>query len=98
MRMRLHQGYFIQLGLITVEFLSDPLSPLGVCAPPLENLTVERTVLSDRGISLLVRAEGSEPMQIAQVQVDGSYCRWGRNEVYSRFNLGNASFSVGRHH
>ncbi|PSB06860.1 metal transporter [Pleurocapsa sp. CCALA 161] len=55
-------------------FLSiDPLSPLGVSAPPLENLTVERTVLGDRGISLLVRAEGSKPMQIAQVQVDGSY-------------------------
>lgn len=29
--------------------------------------------MGDRGISLLVRAEGSEPMQIAQVQVDGSY-------------------------
>jgi hypothetical protein len=55
-------------------FLSiDPLGTLGVSAPPLENLTVERTVLGDRGISLLVRAEGSEPMQIAQMQVDGSY-------------------------
>jgi zinc transporter ZupT len=55
-------------------FLStNPLSPLGISAPPLENLTVERTVLGERGISLLVRAEGSEPMQIAQVQVDGSY-------------------------
>jgi zinc transporter ZupT len=55
-------------------FLSiDPLGTLGVSAPPLENLTVERTVLGDRGISLLVRAEGSEPMQIAQVQVNGSY-------------------------
>ncbi len=55
-------------------FLStNPLSSLGISAPPLENLTVERTVLGDRGISLLVRAEGSEPMQIAQVQVDGSY-------------------------
>ncbi|BAZ47242.1 zinc transporter ZupT (plasmid) [Chondrocystis sp. NIES-4102] len=57
-----------------IIFLStNPLSPLGISAPPLENLTIERTVLGDRAISLLVRAEGSEPMQIAQVQVDGSY-------------------------
>ena len=64
---------FVALITSIVIFLStDPLSPLGVSAPPLENLTVERTVLGDRGISLLVRAEGSEPMQIAQVQVDGS--------------------------
>ncbi|MCC0175906.1 metal transporter [Waterburya agarophytonicola K14] len=61
------------LASIGIFLSTDPLSPLGVSAPPLENLTVERTVLSDRGISLLVRAEGSEPMQIAQVQVDGSY-------------------------
>lgn len=58
---------------IGIFISTNPLSPLGVSAPPLENLTVERTVLADRGISLLVRAEGSEPMQIAQVQVDGSY-------------------------
>ena len=65
---------FVALITSIVIFLStDPLRPLGVSAPPLENLTVERTVLGDRGISLLVRAEGSEPMQIAQVQVDGSY-------------------------
>lgn len=61
------------LASISIFLSTDPLSPLGVSAPPLENLTVERTVLSDRGISLLVRAEGSEPMQIAQMQVDGSY-------------------------
>ena len=58
---------------IGIFISTNPLSPLGVSAPPLENLTIERTVLGDRGISLLVRAEGSEPMQIAQVQVDGSY-------------------------
>lgn len=58
---------------IGIFISTNPLSPLGVSTPPIENLTVERTVLADRGISLLVRAEGSEPMQIAQVQVDGSY-------------------------
>lgn len=58
---------------IGVFLSSNPLAPLGVSAPPIENLTVERTLLDDKGISLLVRASGSEPMQIAQIQVDGAY-------------------------
>ncbi|MBW4623841.1 MAG: metal transporter [Cyanosarcina radialis HA8281-LM2] len=67
--------------LISIRiFLSvNPLEPLGVSAPPIENLTIERTVLDDKGISLLVRAGGSEPMQIAQVQVDGAYWEFSQN-------------------
>jgi zinc transporter, ZIP family len=64
----------VLLTIVIGIFLStNPLSPLGMTAPPIENLTVERTVLDEQGISLLVRADGSEPMQIAQVQVDGAY-------------------------
>lgn len=59
--------------LIGLFLTTDPLGPLGVSAPPLESLTVERTVLDQRGISLLVRAGGSEPLQLAQIQVDGAY-------------------------
>lgn len=62
------------LGMIIWLFLvTDPLKPLGVDAPPIENLTVERTVLDDSGIHLSVRADGSEPVSIAQIQVDGAY-------------------------
>jgi ZIP family zinc transporter len=59
-------------GLIWLFLAIDPLRPLGV-APPIEELTIERTVLDQDGIALLVRADGSEPVQIAQVQVDGAY-------------------------
>ncbi|HET8984132.1 MAG TPA: hypothetical protein VFN03_00100 [Trueperaceae bacterium] len=59
--------------LIALFLVTDPLSPLGVAAPPLEQVTVERTVLDDAGITLFVRADGSEPITIAQVQVDGAY-------------------------
>ncbi len=59
--------------LIWLFFATDPLKPLGVSAPPLESITVERTILDDEGISLLIRTDGSEPVQIAQVQVDGAY-------------------------
>jgi len=37
---------------------------------------VERTVLGEEGIALKLRAAGSEPMHIAQVQVDGAYWRF----------------------
>lgn len=54
-------------------FVADPLGRLDNGAPPVENLTFERTILNDRGLQLLVRAGGSEPMTIAQVQVDAAY-------------------------
>lgn len=52
---------------------TDPLSGFRNGAPPVENLTFERTVLDDSGLSLFVRAGGSEPMTVAQVQVDDAY-------------------------
>lgn len=61
------------VGLVWFYLATDPLEPLGASAPPVEELTVERTVIDDRGFHLHVRADGSEPMRIAQVQVDGAY-------------------------
>ncbi|MDN3519093.1 hypothetical protein QWY84_15865 [Aquisalimonas lutea] len=60
-------------GAIAGFLATNPLALLGVSPPPTEALTVERTVLNDEGISLKVRAGGSDPMRIAQVQVDGAY-------------------------
>ncbi len=53
--------------------LANPLQSLGSDAPPVENLTFERTIIQDGGLRLRVRAGGSEPMQIAQVQIDAAY-------------------------
>ncbi len=67
----------LPLGLIVavaVAFMaSDPLGPFRGSAPPVEALTVERTVLDEHGIDLRVRAGGSQAMRIVQVQVDGAY-------------------------
>lgn len=54
-------------------FLAEPLKNFEFGAPPVENLTVERTILDDDGIRLLLRAGGSEPMSIAQAQIDAAY-------------------------
>lgn len=63
----------VLVGLIWVFFQIDPLEPLGVTSPPVEEVTVERTILDEEGIKLLVRANGSQPVDIAQVQVDAAY-------------------------
>ena len=51
----------------------DPLRSFNNGAPPVEALTVERTILDETGIQVLVRAGGSEAMVIAQVAVDDAY-------------------------
>ena len=68
-------------------------------APPVENLTVERTILDQNGIRLLVRAGGSEPMTIAQVQVDAAYWQFTQDSARSdrarRHGLDRHAFPVG---
>jgi ZIP family zinc transporter len=54
-------------------FQTNPLQNFDNGAPPVENLTIERTILDQQGMRLLVRAGGSDPMTIAQVQVDAAY-------------------------
>ena len=67
------------IALISIFLTTNPLASLQSAAPPVEKLTVEQTVLDEKGISLLVRADGSEPMQIAQVQIDGAYWQFTQN-------------------
>ena len=65
---------------IAVAFLAtDPLKPFTGSGPPVEQLTIERTILDEHGIGMRVRAAGSEPMNIVQVQVDGAYWNFSQN-------------------
>lgn len=67
----------VPLALMLVAFVRiaalDPLHSFNNGAPPVEGLTVERTVLDRSGIQVLVRAGGSEPTVLAQVMVDDAY-------------------------
>ncbi|WP_341487941.1 metal transporter [Pararhizobium sp. A13] len=54
-------------------FQTNPLQDFNNGAPPVENMTIERTILDHDGLRLLVRAGGSDPMRVAQVQVDAAY-------------------------
>ncbi len=50
-----------------------PFDFLSIGVPPTEELVVERVVLDGEGIHAYVRAQGSAPLSIAQVQVDSAY-------------------------
>ena len=76
-RMRRALAWAVAPGAVcwsAVAFLCSPIPCGGLGRrPPIERLTVERTALDGDGIALPVRAGGSEPVEIAQVQVDGAY-------------------------
>ncbi|MGE0211944.1 MAG: ZIP family metal transporter [Parvibaculaceae bacterium] len=59
--------------LVGILLYANPLKQLTGAAPPVEDVKVERVVLKPGLVRLDVRADGSQPVSIAQVQVDGAY-------------------------
>lgn len=83
------------LMLIAIFFAYEPLRrPFGGTPPPVEALTVERTVLDENGIALKVRADGTEPVTIAQVQVDGAYWQFSQDPPGARPRLASAWIKI----
>ena len=81
-------------GVIALLFTVSPVRLLNLNAPPLESLQVERTILNTEGITLQVRAAGSEPMQIAQVQIDGAYWAFDQQPPTPISRLSTATLTV----
>ena len=70
-------GPFLLIVLVAIGFVRwDPLAMLRGNAPPVEELTIELAQISQDGLKLRLRAEGSEAMSVAQVQVDGAYWKF----------------------
>lgn len=59
--------------LVSLFLIAQPFDYLSKGAPPGEELTVEKIRIDSTGIHANIRASGSEPMTIAQIQVDGAY-------------------------
>ena len=59
--------------IVALLLLWRPLDRLTQEAPPVEEAAIERVNLTPGMISLDVRTDGSEPVVIAQVQVDTAY-------------------------
>jgi hypothetical protein len=63
----------VLIGILAVLLLTKPLERLTEGAPPVELASIERVRLAPGLISLSVRADGSQPLTIAQVQVDAAF-------------------------
>lgn len=61
------------IAVLAYLLTAKPLDKLTENAPPVEQLSVETVRLTPGLISLTVRADGSQPLAIAQIQVDGAY-------------------------
>lgn len=61
------------VGVVTFIVLARPLDDLSAAAPPTEEVAFEATQLDPGMIRLGVRVDGSQPVSVAQVQVDGAY-------------------------
>ncbi len=59
--------------ILAVILIGKPLERLSASAPPVEELSVEAVKLTPGLISLSVRADGSLPVTVVQVQVDGAW-------------------------
>ena len=59
--------------VVAFLLIAQPLRELTGEAPPVEELSVEATRLTPGLISLTLRADGSGPVELAQVQVDGAW-------------------------
>jgi zinc transporter ZupT len=58
---------------VTMLLWWRPLDRLAATAPPVEEAVVESVRLTPGLISLDLRSDGSEPVVVAQVQIDGAY-------------------------
>jgi zinc transporter, ZIP family len=81
-------------GLVAILILTRPLHELTSSSPPVEQLSVESTRLTPGTISLAVRADGSKPLHIAQIQVDGAYRQFSQDPPGPIGRLGKARFEI----
>ena len=88
------------MAVVGFLLLGQPLRELTGAAPPVEELSVEAARLTPGLISLSVRADGSAPVAVAQVQVDGAWRGFtpdaGRADRPARDGAGRHPVSLGR--
>ncbi len=69
-------AFLLLLGLAAAILGFRPFDFLTRDVPPVEAVAVERVELDSGGITVHLRGDGSQPVAIAQVQVDGAYWRF----------------------
>ena len=71
-----------------------PLDTLSAGAPPVEEAAIEAVRLTPGMITVDLRTDGSEPVQIAQIQVDGAYRTFTAEPERTGAWLGKTRFNI----
>ena len=82
------------IAILVFVLAGRPLDDLATPAPPTEEIVVERVRLDPGVILLTVRVDGSDPVVIAQVQVDGAYRSFEQDPPGALPRLGAAAISI----
>ena len=82
------------IGLVAMLIWLKPFETLSPDAPPVELLTFESVRLEPGFFQMNVRADGSGPVTIAQVQVDGAYRTFVQNPKGSLGRLASAELVI----
>jgi zinc transporter ZupT len=80
--------------ILAALILTKPLDRLTASAPPVESVVVESVRLLPDLIRLSVRADGSQPVTIAQVQVDAAYRQFSIDPPGPIGRLGTATIDI----
>ena len=81
-------------GILVFLLVGRPLDDLSAGTPATEEIVVERVRLDPGVIRITVRADGSDPVQIAQVQVDGAYRQFEQAPTGALSRLRSAEISI----
>jgi ZIP family zinc transporter len=82
------------VAVLAFLFVGRPLAPLTETAPPVEEVAVETVDLEPGMVSLNIRADGSGPLTIAQVQVDGAWRMFSASPSPTIDRLGTARIDI----
>jgi zinc transporter ZupT len=82
------------VAVLAFLLVGRPLDPLTESAPPVEELAIETVRLTPDVITLNVRADGSQPVTIAQIQVDGAWRAFTATPSTSIDRLGAARIDI----
>lgn len=84
----------VMAALVATLLVTRPLDSLTAGAPPVEEISIGAVRLSSDLITLSVRADGSEPVSIAQVQVDTAYRQFTVDPPGPIGRLGSATVAI----
>ena len=84
----------VTVAIVALLLIWQPLDRLSAEAPPVEEAAIERVNLTPGLISLDVRTDGSEPVVIAQVQVDTAYRLFAAAPLLGGARLGHTRIDI----